>query len=222
MDELYANGPHIATQVFEVGDTSLNKESTVHGELGARVALGRFTGSATVYWDQFDNYIYQEDSGFEADGLPVRFWLQQDADFIGGEVELRYDFEPSRFGHWQIFSFGDIVDGELDDNTDTPLQPPKRVALGLDWDLQNWAANLVWIHAYDQDNIAPLETPTPGYDLLNAEVIFTGPGDGQFDWQVYVKGQNLLDEDIRNSTSYLKDQAPQIGLNVIFGVRAYF
>ncbi|CAA0108639.1 putative TonB-dependent receptor [Halioglobus japonicus] len=222
VDELYANGPHIATQVFEVGDASLDKESTVHIEGGARVAYGRFTSSATVYWDQFDNYIYQQDSGLEEDGFPVRFWLQQGADFVGAEVELRYDFEPNRFGHWQVFSFGDIVDGELDDNTDAPQQPPKRVAFGVDWDLYNWAANVVWIHAYDQDNVAPLETRTPGYDLLNAEVIFTGPSVSQIDWQVYLKGQNLLDEDIRNSTSYLKDQAPQIGLNVVFGVRAYF
>tara|TARA_R110001592_G_scaffold363391_1_gene687057 strand:+ start:15529 stop:17685 length:2157 start_codon:yes stop_codon:yes gene_type:complete len=222
VDELYANGPHIATQVFEVGDTSLNKESTVHVEGGARVAFGRLTGSATVFWDQFDNYIYQQESGLEADGLPVRFWFQQDAEFVGGEIELRYDFAPTRFGHWQVFTFGDIVDGELDDNTDAPLQPPKRIAFGFDWDLRNWAANLVWIHAYDQDNIAPLETRTPGYDLLNAEVVFTGPGNNPFDWQIYLKGQNLLDEDIRNSTSFLKDQAPQIGFNVIFGVRAYF
>jgi iron complex outermembrane recepter protein len=90
------------------------------------------------------------------------------------------------------------------------------------WLTSHRSANVLWIHAYDQDNVAPYETPTPGYDLLNAEVVFTGPGDNSFDWQVYVKGQNLLDEDIRNSTSYLKDEAPQIGLNVIFGVRAYF
>ncbi|MEZ7952187.1 MAG: TonB-dependent receptor, partial [Halioglobus sp.] len=222
VEELYANGPHIATQVFEVGDVSLGKESNVHFEGGARVAFGRFTGSATVFYDQFDNYIYQRGTDLEADGLPVRFWLQQDAEFIGGEFEVRYDFETNRSGHWQVFSFGDIVDGELNNNNDIPRQPPKRLALGLDWDLQNWSANVLWIHAYDQDNVAPYETPTPGYDLLNAEVVFTGPGDNSFDWQVYVKGQNLLDEDIRNSTSYLKDEAPQIGLNVIFGVRAYF
>ena len=222
VEELYANGPHIATQVFEVGDVSLGKESNMHVEGGARVAFGRFTGSATVFYDQFDNYIYQRASDLEADGLPVRFWLQQDAEFIGGEVEVRYDFEENRSGHWQVFSFGDIVDGELNDNNDVPRQPPKRLALGLDWDLQNWSANVLWIHAYDQDNVAPYETPTPGYDLLNAEVVFTGPGDNQFDWQVYVKGQNLLNEDIRNSTSYLKDEAPQIGLNVTFGVRAFF
>lgn len=222
VDELFANGPHVATRVFEVGDSSLNTESSVHVEFGVRAEFGGLTGSATVFTDQFEDYIYQANSGLEEDGLPLLLWAQQDADFVGAEVELRYDFEPNRSGHWQVFSFGDIVDGELDDNNDPPLQPPRRVALGVEWDLQNWSANAVWIHAYDQDNVAELETETPGYDLLNAELVFSGPQFHQFDWQVYLKGQNLLDEDIRNSTSYLKDQAPQIGLNVIFGIRAYF
>jgi iron complex outermembrane receptor protein len=222
VEELYANGPHVATGVFEVGDSSLDKESNVHIEGGVRVAVGGFTGSATVFADQFNDFIYLRNTGREADGLPVLIWQQQDADFIGAEVEVRYDFEPNSTGHWQIFSFGDIVEGELDDNTDAPLQPPKRLALGVDWDMQNWAANITWIHAFEQDNLAPMETETPDYDLLNAEIVFTGPSMNLFDWQVYLKGQNLLDEDIRNSTSFLKDEAPQIGLNVIFGVRAYF
>ncbi len=222
VDELFANGPHVATQVFEVGDSSLQEESSVHVEVGGRMDLGRLSGSATVFTDQFNDFIYQSDSGLEEDGLPVMFWQQQDADFVGAEAELRYDFEPNRSGHWQLFTFGDIVDGELADNSDAPLQPPKRVALGVDWDLDNLAANVVWIHAYAQNNLAERETRTPGYDLLNAEVVYTVPGFDQLDWQIYLKGQNLLDEDIRNSTSFLKDQAPQIGLNVIFGVRAYF
>jgi len=221
-DELFANGPHVATQVFEVGDSSLQEESSVHIEGGARMELGHLSGSATVFTDQFNDFVYQSNTGLEQDGLPVLLWSQQDAQFVGAEAELRYDFEPDRSGHWQLFTFGDIVESELDDNSDAPLQPPRRVGLGIDWDLDNIAANLVWIHAYAQNNLAELETRTPGYDLLNAEVVYTVPGFDQLDWQIYLKGQNLLDEDIRNSTSYLKDQAPQIGLNVIFGVRAYF
>ena len=184
--------------------------------------MGGLTGSATVYSDSFNDYIYQSNTGLEEDGLPVLFWSQQDADFIGAEAELRYDFEPNRFGHWQLFGFGDIVDAELADNTDVPLLPPKRIGLGIDWDHQGLAANVLWIHAYDQDNIAPFATPTPGYDLLNAELAYTVPTTSQLDWQVYLQGQNLIDEDIRNSTSYLKDTAPQIGRNIILGVRAYF
>ena len=221
-EELFANGPHIATQVFEVGDPSLDKEKNLHMEVGVSVAVAGFTGSANVYYDDFSDYIYLFNTGEEQDGLPLQLWQQQDADFIGTEVELRYDFEPGRYGHWQVFGFGDIVDGELSDNTDVPLAPPARIGMGLDWDQGGMAAYLLWIHAYKQDNTAPLETPTPGYDLLNAEVSYTVTTSDQLEFQVYLQGQNLLDEDIRNSTSTLKDYAPQIGINAIFGVRAYF
>lgn len=222
VDELFANGPHIATQVYEVGDPNLDKESSLHVEGGARLTLGQFTASATVFNDNFDDYIYQEYTGEEADGLPVALWRQQNAEFIGAEAELAYEFEPSRYGNLRAFAFGDIVDGELSDNEDVPLQPPARIGMGAEWDYQGLAANVTWIHAYKQDNTAPFETDTPGYDLLNAELAYTVPNSGELDWQVYVQGQNLIDEDIRNSTSTLKDYAPQIGRNVIVGVRMYF
>ena len=96
VDELFANGPHVATQVFEVGDASLDNESSLHVEGGVRVESGGWTGSATVYSDTFNDYIYQSNTGLEEEGLPVLFWSQQDADFIGAEAELRYDFEPNR------------------------------------------------------------------------------------------------------------------------------
>lgn len=221
-DELFANGPHVATRVFEVGDPALDIETNLHVEAGLSVSAGQFTGSATVFSDNFDDYIYALNTGQVKDGLPVQLWQQQGADFIGAEAELRYDFEPNRFGHWQVFGFGDIVDGELDDNTDVPLAPPRRIGVGLDWDQAGLAAYVLWIHAYKQENLATLETPTPGYDLLNAELSYTVTTGGQLEFQVYLQGQNLLDEDIRNSTSHLKDFAPQIGINAIIGVRAFF
>ena len=94
--------------------------------------------------------------------------------------------------------------------------------MGFDWEYQGLSANATWMHAFKQDNTAPFETDTPSYDLLNAELAYTVANSGQFDWEVYLQGQNLLDEDIRNSTSTLKDFAPQIGRNVIVGVRMYF
>jgi iron complex outermembrane receptor protein len=222
VDELYANGPHIATQVFEVGDPNLDKESNLHIEGGARLTLGQFTASATVFNDNFDDYVYQEYTGEEADGLPVALWRQQDAEFIGAEAEVAYDFEPNRYGNWRAFAFGDIVEGELSNNDDVPLQPPARTGMGFDWEYQGLSANTTWMHAFKQDNTAPFETDTPSYDLLNAELAYAVPNSGQFEWQVYLQGQNLLDEDIRNSTSTLKDFAPQIGRNVVIGVRMYF
>jgi iron complex outermembrane receptor protein len=220
--ELFAFGPHIASQTFEIGDPMLQEESNLHGEIAYRVQGERLSGSLVVYADRFDDFIYQVDTGEEEDGLPLRFWSQQDADFVGAELELRYDIGHYDSGHWWVFGLFDYVDGELDDGHNVPLMPPMRIGGGLDWHRGNWQANLTWIHADDHTDVAEYETPTPGYDLLNAELVWRMPFFESSAWDLFLKGHNLLDEDIRNSTSYLKDQAPQIGRNFVFGVRAAF
>jgi len=220
--ELFAWGPHVASQIFEVGDPKLDIESNLHGEIGYRVHGGRLTGSVVVYSDRFDDYIYQSASADEADGLPLRLWSQQDADFVGGEIELRYDLGHRRSGHWQLFGFYDAVRGELADGRRVPLMPPQRIGLGADWDLGDWAAALLWVHASDHERVAEYETPTPGYDLLNADLSWRFAASEHSEWVVFAKARNLLDEDIRNSTSYLKDRAPQAGRNFMLGVRARF
>lgn len=217
--ELFALGPHIATQTFELGDPTLDNESNLHGEIGYRVHEGQFTYSLTMYYDRFSDYIFQQDTGNEEEGLPVRRWSQQDARFYGGELELRYDLGRFESGHWQLFGFADVVRAKLKDDTNVPRIPPARFGLGADWDLRGWAANVTWINASSHSRIADYETPTPGYNLLNAEMSYLFQSDLRTEWELYLKGQNLLNEDIRNSTSFLKDQAPQIGRNFALGLR---
>jgi len=217
--ELFSFGPHIASQTFEIGDATLKEESNLHGEIGYRMHGGRFTGSLVVYADFFEDYIYQDNTGQEEDELPVRVWSQQDADFVGSELELRFDIGHFDSGHWWVFGLFDYVSGELDDGLNVPLMPPMRIGGGIDWHLGGWQANLTWIHADDHTDVADYETPTPGYDLLNADISWRLPFVERSEWELFLKGQNLLDEDIRNSTSYLKDQAPQIGRNFILGLR---
>jgi iron complex outermembrane receptor protein len=220
--ELYSLGPHIASQTFEVGDSQLMKESNLHFEAGYRIHGERLSASFILYTDTFDDFIYQQNTGAEEDGFPVRLWSQQDADFMGAEVEVRYDIGHYDSGHWWIFGLFDTVKGELDDGQNVPLIPPTRVGLGLDWHFADWTANVTWIHADDHSDTADYETPTPGYDLLNADLNWKLPWTERSTWEVFVRGRNLLDEDIRNSTSYLKDQAPQIGRNFVLGVRTAF
>ncbi len=78
------------------------------------------------------------------------------------------------------------------------------------------------LHAFKQDTIAAEETETPGYSLLNAEIAYTTKGGsaGGTDqtWTVGVRGENLLNEDIRNSTSFKKDEVLEPGASVkVFG-----
>lgn len=220
--ELFAFGPHLATQTFEIGDNMLNEESNLHTEISYRVHQGQLTGSISLYYDNFNDYIFQLDTGLENEELPVRQWSQQDATFYGGEIELRYDVGDFSNGHWQVFSFADLVRAEFKDDSNVPRIPPARIGLGAEWDLNSWAANVIWINASSQTRIAEYETPTPGYNLLNAEASYLFGAEDNAQWEVYLKGHNLLNEDIRNSTSFLKDQAPQIGRNFILGLRVRY
>jgi len=221
--ELFSNGPHIATQTFEIGNPDLGIETNNHYEASYRIKQGAVTGSFTVYHDDYDDFVYQVFTGEMEDGFPVAVWAQQDAEFTGGEIELRWDLGSTALGDWELFGFYDRVEADLADGGNVPRIPPQRFGLGVDWGTAQWAGNVTWINADDHTDTADFETPTPGYDLLNAGVSFFLPvGDNAADLEFYLKGRNLLDEDIRNSTSFLKDQAPQIGRNFVFGVRALF
>jgi iron complex outermembrane recepter protein len=69
---------------------------------------------------------------------------------------------------------------------------------------------------YDkQDKLGPEELPTDGYTLVNVDVSYKLP----HSVFVYLRGENLLDEDARRHTSPLKDVAPLPGRGVGAGVR---
>ena len=55
--ELFADGPHIATKAYEVGDSTLNKERATQFDLGAAWKSGFNTFAANVYRSNFKNYI---------------------------------------------------------------------------------------------------------------------------------------------------------------------
>lgn len=221
-EELFAFGPHVATQVFEIGDPDLATETSKAFEASYKKHAGRFSISFTGYYNDFDNFIYLADTGLEEDELPVRMWTQQGAEFTGGEAELRFDIGHFDSGHWEAWAFADAVRAELDDGSKVPRIPPHRIGAGLDWHLARWSAALDWIHAAEQDRLADNETPTAGYDDVGFDVSYELPGRGDIEWDVFLRGRNLLDEEIRNHSSFLKDQAPQAGRNFMLGLRVSF
>ena len=68
-EELLSNGPHIATQAFEIGDPDLTVETAWGLEGYARGALGAGTVSLAVFNSWFDDYIYMAETGGEEDGV---------------------------------------------------------------------------------------------------------------------------------------------------------
>ena len=55
--ELFANGPHIATNSFELGDPELGKEHSLAFDLSFRKTAGRVTGAVTLFYNRFADFI---------------------------------------------------------------------------------------------------------------------------------------------------------------------
>jgi len=78
-------------------------------------------------------------------------------------------------------------------------------------------ARINLLHAFSQNNPCAFETPTASFNLLNAELSYTAriatsawPIEATFG----LKGENLLNDDIRFHQSYKKDEVLQPGRNV--------
>ncbi|MBI5318010.1 TonB-dependent receptor [Bradyrhizobium sp.] len=231
--ELFSRGPHDATATFDIGNPNLTIETAKSVEIGLRRASGPFRFEATAYYTRFNNFIYRRltgvmcDEDFASCGTPgaelnQAVYSQKDATFRGGEFQSQLDVGPLNGGIWGVESQFDVVRATFADGTNVPRIPPVRAGGGLFWRDANWLMRINLLHAFAQNNIAPIaETPTAGYNLLKAEISYKTKLDpswfGAREMTVGLVGNNLLNESIRNSVSYTKDEVLLPGL----GVRAF-
>lgn len=220
-EELYSEGAHLATQTYEIGNPLLDTEQADRVELGVHLHGDRFEGRAAIYQAQFNDFIYLADTGLEIDHLPVRLWVQEDAEFRGWEIEGTLTLADTANGTWKLRGFADGVQAELDAGGNLPRIAPARLGADLGWSLDAWRASVGAVRYDSQDDVAGSESPTDGFTLLNAQVAYHW--DTQtFGWEAYLQGSNLTDEDARLHTSFLKDVAPLMGRNLTAGLRVFF
>jgi len=231
--ELFSRGGHDATGTFDIGNPNLTIETAKSVEIGLRKANGPLRFEATAYYTRFDNFIYRRLTGVMCDGdfnscgapggeLNQAVYSQRDAIFRGGEFQSQLDVGPLHGGIWGIENQFDVVRATFTDGTNVPRIPPVRAGGGLFWRDANWLVRVNLLHAFAQNDIALIgETPTAGYNLLKAEISYKTKLDsswfGAREMMVGLVGNNLLNENIRNSVSYTKDVVLMPGI----GVRAF-
>ncbi|MFL5048300.1 MAG: TonB-dependent receptor, partial [Xanthobacteraceae bacterium] len=123
----------------------------------------------------------------------------------------------------------DVVRATFTDGTNVPRIPPVRAGGGLFWRDGNWLVRVNLLHAFAHNEIEVtptfVETPTPGYNNLKAEISYRlrvkPTAWGPSDVLVGIVGNNLLNDDIRNSVSYTKDEVllPGRGVRVFANVK---
>ena len=245
-NELFSNGPHLATGQFEIGDSRLSVERANGLDAQIRWKAGKNSFSVGGFYTRFDNFIFltntantrgvdgafnpvDVDGNGAADGSGAKIIREAvlkaiPATFKGFEAEGKFRVYKGR-GNLDFNLRGDYVRAS-NRETGNPLPriAPLRLGVGLDYNFGQFGSRLDVLHGFGQNRTDTFETKTDGYTLVNALVsvklskVFGGVGN----LEVFAKAKNLLNDEIRESTSVLKDIAPVGGRSLLVGVRGDF
>jgi len=222
--ELYATGAHLAVRRYEIGAEGLGIERGQSLDLGLRYrpAAGGWQGSISLFRASYDDFIAPFPDGTTIDDLPVVRFAAVDARFTGAELEWGHDaLIEGAFGTFAARVFGDLVRARDARGLPLPQIPPHR--LGLEASFSRGATRLgmeaVWHDA--QEDVAPGERPTPGFTALSADLGYRlEAGGATVFW--FLRGANLLNENMRRHASPLKDFAPLASRHVAAGLKVKF
>jgi iron complex outermembrane receptor protein len=236
VEELYSNGAHVATASFEVGDPTLDKEKSRNIDLGLRKTAGAWRGKLGVFQNRIKNYIFARSVDQDGDGVADRVddtgaldpvgafqlinYAQAEARFRGIEGEISYRPDPAGFG---MRLFGDRAEGKLGGGGgNLPRISPSRLGFEADYKSGAWTSYGLLLRVFRQDRIATLESETAGYTRLDAGVEYALKTSDKLTTTLFLRGNNLLDQDMRVHTSFIKDFAPLPGRSIVAGLRANF
>ncbi|MFM2422381.1 MAG: hypothetical protein RL291_911, partial [Pseudomonadota bacterium] len=228
--ELYSKGVHEATETFELGNPNLRTERARTLELGFKKATGPFRFDASVFRTSYQGFIFKNYTGVQCGDtlascgvdpeLDQIVYAQRDATFTGAELSAQLDVAPLWRGVWGIDGQYDIVRATFADGTNVPRITPQRLGAGVYYRDANWYARVGVLHAFDQKRVSIIDvkdTPTDGYTLLNANLAYTFKLPSTVaatQMTIGLKGENLLNEEVRNHLSYKKDEVLQPGRTI--------
>ncbi len=219
--ELFADGPHIATGQVEIGNTSLKKERSNGIDAQLKWKSGGHSITLGAYATKFKNFIGLFNTGNDrlVDGelLPEAEFRAVPALFKGLELEGKFALNDE----WALRLRGDYVHAKDTRNNDyLPRISPLRLGGGVDYRLGNWNARMDVLHAFKQNDVAENELKTDGYTNLSALVAYKLPV--KYHVELFAKANNLLNDEIREHASFLKDISPAGARSVLVGARADF
>ncbi|MBB5687406.1 TonB-dependent receptor [Sphingobium boeckii] len=220
-EELFANGPHLATQAFEVGNPLFGKEKSNGAEVLLRGRGLEYSFEISAYYNDFTNFIYQSPTGDEEDGLPVYGFAAAGAKQYGFEAEANITL--AHIGDAAIVADGliDYVRVKIEGQGSAPFIPPLRVLGGLEYQSGGLVVRGEVEHATKQDKVAAFETTTPGFTLANARIEWKPMGKGGL-LSLRLAANNIFDVEARRHASFLADYAPLAGRDIRVGASVRF
>ncbi|MFN3596430.1 MAG: TonB-dependent receptor domain-containing protein [Rubricoccaceae bacterium] len=248
VEELYSNGPHLASYAYEVGNPALGPEVGWGGEVFARLRRPRLRAEATLHASRIAGFVRYAPLVDEATGRPLldyrlrRYEVYQatagDAVFAGLEALA----EAALAGGWHVeASTQGIYAAEARTGEGLPFIPPLHARLALGREAGALRGGLSLDAAAPQRRVPPLppglaacrSTPdAPGCpDALPGEFVPTAGRVLAGAWLGYrfetrgtahaltLRVDNAFDRAYRDPLSRVKSVAPEAGRNVLLSYR---
>ena len=197
--ELFADGPHIATNTYEVGNANFQTEKSTQIDLGVKWKQGANSFGLSAFVNTFANYLALDATGVMRDtdgnggnGISVNDSGNGDNTSLesGGTAgilpEFAYTQVAARFtgleaqGSIRLLEGAQTLDLELRAdvvralNTTTgqalPRMAPMRLGASLAWARGVWGARLDVNHVAAQQDVPAGQLTTPAYTLTNANL----------------------------------------------------
>lgn len=235
-DELYSEGPHLASYTFEVGNPDLEAE-VGHGiDLFLRLNGTRVRGEIAGFYNRIDGYVYPLNTGDLRGDLFVYQPTNTDALFAGAEASLEWT-PIRRIALDGNVSFVRAQNEQIDEPL--PFIPPLNGGLALRYERTRWYVQTGWRGAARQERVP--ERPdlpagsagycdepgaaidcrpvpgefvvTDGYGTFNAAAGYRMDFGGALH-SLTLSVENLTDEVYRNHLSRIKELLPEQGRSV--------
>ena len=165
--ELFANGPHLATDAYEVGNPLLGTERSASADLGLLWKRGPDRAEARAYSTRFANYVALLATGraraIDDADLPELAYSAVRARFNGVEASgvKRLATAPATLDlEWRA----DLVRAtNLDTGEPLPRIAPARIGATLAWAREGWGARVGFDSHAKQDRVPAGQAATAGY-----------------------------------------------------------
>lgn len=226
VDEVYADGYHVAVGTYDVGNPNLRAETSTGVEGVLRAQSPRGFLQASTYLNAIAGYIAPRavgqrtvDTEEGSTTVPLVHFFQQDARLFG--FELEGEGEIAR--HWVLGASADWVRGRFTDDANLPYIPAARVGTNLRWDNARLSIGGGVRHVFDQTRVSgdALDVTTDSYTLANLSIGWTLLR-GATVQTIVLRADNLLDERYYDATSRIKSFAANPGRNVALVYRIGF
>ena len=148
--------------------------------------------------------------------MDVFQFVGEDATFRGFEVQG--GAELAEIGNFTLKTdaLAEYVRAKTDSG-DLPRIPPLSILTGIEADSERFNFRAELDYAAEQNKTETFEIPTDDFALVNLFATWWAPA-GTQDVRLSLSVLNLLDDDARQHTSFLKDTVPLPGRNVRFSI----